>query len=157
MTRALTLKNRFQGNTTIVENDFIDNYMAKANGEYVKVYLLLLRHLHANNEALSISKLADLLECTEKDILRAFKHWSKVGLLRIDYDSAGNICGLSMGNNLVSQEKTETLATEKVLPEKTLKSKEKENQSDLRQLYFVAEQYIGKPLSANEIRKINFF
>jgi hypothetical protein len=36
MTRTLTLKNRFQGNTTIVENDFIDNYIAKANGEYVK-------------------------------------------------------------------------------------------------------------------------
>ena len=34
MTRTLTLKNRFQGNTTIVENDFIDNYLAKANGEY---------------------------------------------------------------------------------------------------------------------------
>ena len=32
MTRTLTLKNRFQGNTTIVENDFIDHYMAKANG-----------------------------------------------------------------------------------------------------------------------------
>ena len=157
MTRALTLKNRFQGNTTIVENDFIDHYMAKANGEYVKVYLLLLRHLHANNEALSISKLADLLECTEKDVLRAFKHWSKAGLLRIDYDESGNICGLAMGNNLVSQEPKEATAVAKPAPEKTLKSKEKENQNDLRQLYFVTEQYIGKPLSANEIRKINFF
>ena len=157
MTRALTLKNRFQGNTTIVENDFIDHYMAKANGEYVKVYLLLLRHLHANNEALSISKLADLLECTEKDVLRAFKHWSKEGLLRIDYDESGNICGLAMGNNLVSQEPKEVATIVKPVPEKTLKSKEKENQNDLRQLYFVTEQYIGKPLSANEIRKINFF
>ena len=157
MTRALTLKNRFQGNTTIVENDFIDHYMAKANGEYVKVYLLLLRHLHANTEALSISKLADLLECTEKDVLRAFKHWSKVGLLRIDYDESGNICGLAMGNNLVPHEAKEAPAVAKPVPEKTLKSKEKENQSDLRQLYFVIEQYIGKPLSANEIRKINFF
>lgn len=157
MTRALTLKNRFQGNTTIVENDFIDHYMAKANGEYVKVYLLLLRHLHANTEALSISKLADLLECTEKDVLRAFKHWSKVGLLRIDYDESGNICGLAMGNNLVPQETKETPVVAKPTPEKSLKSKEKENQNDLRQLYFVIEQYIGKPLSANEIRKINFF
>ena len=43
---ALILRNRFQGNTTLVENEFIDNYMAAANGEYVKVYLLLLRHLN---------------------------------------------------------------------------------------------------------------
>ena len=150
MTRALTLKNRFQGNTTIVENDFIDHYMAKANGEYVKVYLLLLRHLHANTDTISIAKLADLLDCTEKDVLRAFKHWSKVGLLNIDYDDAGNICGLSIGNEEVS---SVPKAAEKKVP----KSSVKENQNELRQLYFVAEQYIGKPLSATEIKKINYF
>ena len=95
MTRTLTLKNRFQGNTTIVENDFIDNYLAKANGEYVKVYLVLLRHLNGNTGGLSICGLADCLECTEKDILRAFKYWSKVGLLNIDYDEAGNMTGIN--------------------------------------------------------------
>lgn len=96
MTRTLTLKNRFQGNTTVIENDFIDNYIAKANGEYVKVYLMLLRHLGAGS-SLSISGLADCLECTEKDILRAFKYWTKVGLLKMDYDDSGNICGLAVG------------------------------------------------------------
>ena len=78
MTRTLTLKNRYEGNSTVVENDFIDNYLAKANGEYVKVYLVLLRHLNGNTGGLSICGLADCLECTEKDILRAFKYWSKV-------------------------------------------------------------------------------
>ena len=38
--RKLTLTNHAQSNTTVLENEFIDNYMAKANGEYVKVYLL---------------------------------------------------------------------------------------------------------------------
>ena len=38
--KTLTLTSRFQDNTTSVENEFIDHYMAKANGEYVKVYLL---------------------------------------------------------------------------------------------------------------------
>ncbi len=157
MTRALTLKNRFQGNTTIVENDFIDNYMAKANGEYVKVYLLLLRHLHANTDAISISKLADLLDCTEKDVLRAFKHWSKEGLLKIDYDDAGNICGLAIGNDMVSSEPKETPVAPKPERQKSAKSSKTENQQELRQLYFVTEQYIGKPLSSTEIRKLNFF
>lgn len=159
MTRTLTLKNRFQGNTTIVENDFIDHHMAKANGEYVKVYLLLLRHLNDNSHALSISKLADYLECTEKDVLRAFKHWSKVGLLNIDYDEVGNICGLSIGNS-VSEEKTSPVlpkVTEKPVEKKVKKSTDKKYESELRQLYFVTEQYIGKPLSATEIKKINFF
>ena len=56
--KSFKLRNRFQNNTTTIENDFIDNHMAKANGEYVKVYLLLLRHLHAESSALSISRLA---------------------------------------------------------------------------------------------------
>lgn len=159
MTRTLTLKNRFQGNTTIVENDFIDNYMAKANGEYVKVYLMLLRHLNANTGGLSICGLADCLECTEKDILRAFKHWSKEGLLKIDYDEAGNICGLTVGKSDFStntEVKTTPITMKSSTPKKA-KRNTSDNQEELRQLYFVAEQYMGKPLTVSEIKKINYF
>ena len=176
MTRILTLRNRFQGNSTIVENDFIDHYMAKANGEYVKVYLLLLRHLSAGSP-LSISALADCLECTEKDILRAFKHWSKVGLLKIDYDEAGNICGLAIGqassnqesevfvsSPVVEQPKNSETATEQSgnkkvsSPIKAAKKQPSSSQEDeLRQLYFVVEQYMGKPLTVTEIKKLNYF
>lgn len=170
MTRTLTLRNRFQGNTTIVENDFIDNYMAKANGEYVKVYLLLLRHLNANTGGLSICELADCLECTEKDVLRAFKHWSEEGLLKIDYDDAGNICGLAVGKSVVAskpeapsvfqpelnpQVQPEPVMTKPAAPKKVRSTSG--NQEELRQLYFVAEQYMGKTLTVNEIKKINYF
>ena len=154
MTRTLTLKNRFQGNSTIVENDFIDHYMAKANGEYVKVYLLLLRHLNANSGNLSICGLADCLDCTEKDILRAFTHWSEEGLLKIDYDDAGNICGLSIGKVISPVASKPTTA--KATPARTTRKNVKD-QEDLRQLYFVAEQYVGKPLTVSEIKKINYF
>ncbi|MBQ8559532.1 MAG: DnaD domain protein [Tyzzerella sp.] len=194
--RTLTLRNRFQGNSTIVENDFIDNYMVKANGEYVKVYLLLLRHLNAQDDSLTISNLADCLECTEKDILRALKHWSKVGLLKIDYDEAGTICGLAIGKastggvksadagqtwereNILTMKKPSdivqisdsenALGTEEISditkisdiakPKKRgTRSTASKNQDKLRQLYFVAEQYMGKPLSVTEIQKINYF
>ena len=40
--KTLTLKNKFQANATLLPNDFIDNYMIDANGEFVKVYLFLL-------------------------------------------------------------------------------------------------------------------
>lgn len=166
MTRTLTLKNRFQGNSTIVENDFIDHYMAKANGEYVKVYLLLLRHLNANSGNLSICGLADCLECTEKDILRAFTHWSEEGLLKIDYDDAGNICGLAIGKAvpkpevkaapIIATPAADRPTSAKAVSAKPVKKTAKE-QEDLRQLYFVAEQYVGKPLSVSEIKKINYF
>jgi len=169
--KTLTLRNRFQGNSTIVENDFIDHYMVKANGEYVKVYLLLLRHLNDPDTSLTISKLADCLECTEKDILRALKYWAKAGLLKIDYDEAENICGLAIGQGIEENGKTLVPKAEEPgdsIPEKisatgkpkraaSEKSTATANQKKLRQLYFVAEQYIGKPLSVTEIQKINYF
>ena len=91
---ALVLRNRFQGNTTLVENEFIDKYMASANGEDVKVYLLLLRCLQNPDMALSISQMADFLENTEGDILRAFKYWEKESLLTLEHDESGNIIGV---------------------------------------------------------------
>lgn len=161
--RTLTLRNRFQGNSTLIENDFIDNYMAKANGEYVKVYLLLLRHLSANNTSLTISKLADYLECTEKDILRALNHWSDVGLLKIDYDESGSICGLGIGKgssaakNMDSEKQDKPSFFDRAKKKAAVKSQSSEHQEELRQLYFVAEQYMGKPLSVTDIQKINYF
>lgn len=165
--RTLTLRNRFQGNSTIVENDFIDYYMTKANGEYVKVYLLLLRHLNTEDSCLTISNLADCLDCTEKDILRALKHWSKVGLLKIDYDEAGTICGLAIGRSSATAKSDDLVSsvdsgntptlTDTAKPKKRATRANTKTQDKLRQLYFVAEQYMGKPLSVSEIQKINYF
>lgn len=90
--KALTLHTRFQQNTTTIENEFIDNYMAEANGEYVKVYLLLLRHLNHPGTELSVSRLADLLDNTEKDIVRALGYWEKAGLIALQCDAAGELC-----------------------------------------------------------------
>ena len=79
--KRLTLTNYAQGNTTVLENEFIDHHMVKANGEYVKVYLLLLRHMNEPSGMLSVSEIADKLECTEKDVVRALNYWKKQGLL----------------------------------------------------------------------------
>ena len=59
---------RFQVDATLVSNEFIDRYLAEANGEYVKVYLYLLRH---KDEPVSLEKIADGLNHTEADIRRA--------------------------------------------------------------------------------------
>ena len=36
----LKIRNHCQGGITLIDNNFIDYYMAEAHGEYVKVYLL---------------------------------------------------------------------------------------------------------------------
>lgn len=79
----ITLLSTIDTGSTIIKNTFIDEYMPKANGSYVKVYLLLLRCLQNNFEHLTLSYLAEKLEETEKDIERALKYWEKENLLAI--------------------------------------------------------------------------
>lgn len=94
--KTLILKNKYQVNATLVANDFIDHYMSKANGEFVKVYLFLLRHLDDPYSQLTISAIADSLDNTEKDILRAFRYWESEGLLSLEKDADDQIIGLSL-------------------------------------------------------------
>ncbi len=79
----ITLKNTLHHTTTILPNEFIDHYMIKADGEYVKIYLLILRLMN-QNLPVEIEQLADTLELTQKDILRALKYWEKEGLLAME-------------------------------------------------------------------------
>ncbi|WP_352397974.1 DnaD domain protein [[Clostridium] aminophilum] len=63
---------------TVVSNRFIDECMAGADGNFVKVYLYLLRH---GGEDVTCASAADALECTEADVRRAAAYWVKEGVL----------------------------------------------------------------------------
>ena len=153
----LTLTNCAQSNTTVLENEFIDQHMARANGEYVKVYLLILRHMNSATGMLSVSEMADRLECTEKDIHRALKYWQKEGLL--DYSDMSK----SVETPQVPEqpEKRMEQQTERKEPVKKAQNiqpyRSRKDQEALKELLFVAEQYLGKTLSASDIETITYF
>lgn len=75
------MKSRFQVNVTMVANEFIDEYMVAANGEYVKVYLYILRH---DGEPVTVDMIADALNNTESDVKRAITYWEKAGALLVN-------------------------------------------------------------------------
>ena len=77
----IDLKLGLPANVTVVSNEFIDQYMAAANGEYVKVFLYLLRH---EREELDMSSIADALNHTEADVKRALTYWKRMGVLAED-------------------------------------------------------------------------
>jgi len=151
---SFILKNRFSDNNVIVESEFIDQYMAKANGEYVKVYLLLLRHLNQPGCSISISGMADALENTEKDILRALNYWEREGLLLLEYDECNTVCGLEVGK--LNRSIPEVPKKAAPIPSGT-NIKTFESRKELRQIIFVAEQYLGKTLTKTEVDTISFF
>lgn len=93
---SILLTNTNPSNQTMVSNIFIDTYMPSANGSYVKVYLYLLRCLSNQRYDLSISFLADCLDNTENDIIRALNYWEKYHLITIGRDTNGNILNITI-------------------------------------------------------------
>ena len=87
MNDKITLLYNVQNEVTVLPNKFIDEYMIKADGEYVKIYLLILR-LQGMGLPVDVDHLADHLELTRKDVLRALSYWEKAGLLQASEPSA---------------------------------------------------------------------
>ncbi|MCR5452866.1 MAG: DnaD domain protein [Lachnospiraceae bacterium] len=85
-------------NATYVSNNFIDYYMIQADGEYVKIYLYILRALSLNPTDFSISSMADTLGHTQLDIRRALNYWEQLGLLSVRCDSMGEICDICVND-----------------------------------------------------------
>lgn len=114
--RPLTLQSRITLNYTLVPDYFLDNYMPKASGEFVKIYLYILRCLGSGTPAAAcdvlkngcasysgsddcfcVSFLADRLNLTENDVMRALKYWENEGLLILTYANASSGSGASDG------------------------------------------------------------
>lgn len=81
----ITLQNSSDTGITVLTNNFIDNYMPEANGEFVKIYIYLLRLLSDASVPFSLEQMADHFFCTERDIIRALKYWEKEKLLTLTY------------------------------------------------------------------------
>lgn len=150
--KTLTLTNQAKKTVTVLENEFIDRYMPKANGEYVKVYLMLLRHLDESASLPAPSRLADLLECTEKDILRAFKYWEGQGLLEYKEEAPDRSLQAEVSPSEASLTVAPVSGTDK-----SVNTKQHGNRKEFKELLFVAEQYLGKTLSATDINAITYF
>ena len=150
--KTLTLTNQAKKTVTVLENEFIDRYMPKANGEYVKVYLMLLRHLDESASLPAPSRLADLLECTEKDILRAFKYWEGQGLLEYKEEAPDRSLQAEVSPSEASLTVAPVSGTDK-----SVNTGKHGNRKEFKELLFVAEQYLGKTLSATDINAITYF
>jgi len=70
--------------------------MPYAAGEFVKIYIYLLKCVSENKAELSISKIADVFNNTEKDVVRALKYWQKKGLLKLTFDEENALTSLRL-------------------------------------------------------------
>ncbi|WP_309447258.1 DnaD domain protein [Clostridium sp.] len=84
------LKNKSLGFTP-VNNIFIEKYMPQARGEFVKIYLLMLKHNISGELGVSSSILASSLNLLESDIMNALNYWNDQGIIKLtQIDKMGN-------------------------------------------------------------------
>lgn len=154
---TINLKQNFTAGITLVKNNFIDHYMMNANGEYVKIYLYLLRCMSEPSlcSSLSTSNFADTFDCTEKDILRAFKYWENAGLLSLTF-SDDELESIQLNDTAEPAQKTAGIANNSTELTPSRLSKLVEN-TEIKQLLFIAQKYVGKTLNATETNTILYF
>lgn len=105
---AINISSDIATSFTTVSDIFIDQYMPKANGEFVKVYLYLLRATGSGAGIATISEIADHFSNTEADIIRALNYWASEGILQLQSGADGqimgiNLCGLSVSGMQAAQ------------------------------------------------------
>ena len=130
----------FQVDATLVANEFIDRYMADANGEYVKVYLYLLRH---RDEPFDLEKIAEQLNHTEADVRRALAYWEKLGAIKKSgteappaqsADAAPGVVQAAVSRPAYTREQVERL----------------QGDGEFSQLLYIAQRYLGKIFTQRE-------
>jgi len=99
---AINISSDIATSFTTVSDIFIDQYMPKANGEFVKVYLYLLRATGSGAGIATISVIADHFSNTEADIIRALNYWASEGILQVQTGADGQIMGINLCSFSVS-------------------------------------------------------
>ncbi len=172
---------------TSIPNCFIEKYMPKAAGEFVKIFIYLLKCVEENKDELSISRIADALEDSEKDVIRALKYWEKKGLLKLTFEdktltslrlvSFAEMSGDDESIPVSSSSRQaphassiqpceepgepEAAAGENGVPVRREYSPSEieafSKEEDMIQLLYAIQKYIGHSLSGSELNTVLFF
>ena len=151
--------------STSIPNIFIDKYMTNANGEFVKIYLYLLRCMNLNRQDCTISELADIFEHTEKDILRALTYWEKMHLLHLEYDDNHEVSDirLEIPDNSTPSPSTnaEPVSPNSADPKPEEYTREQleafQKDESVQEVLFITENYLGRTLNPTDIQTILYW
>ena len=154
-----------QAEITCVPNAFIDELLGEANGDYVRVYLYLLRH-YANS--LKLHSVADALNLTDHDIMRAVSYWEKKGIfqegmtklaaeeLRNEEAARKSEAKLEMKRE---QNSMKTSFFDEKNPENTMFTGEKKREIDEEEfegILYVAKHLLPGGVSRSHVQKLEF-
>lgn len=139
---------------TLVSNQFIDHYMAQADGNFIKVYLYLLRITGSPAEHISMASVAQSCALTKGEVLSAFSYWEQKGLLVTQTDQNGTLSSVCLCTPPSEQTAAATAPEEPdSLPEAFMEPED----NILQTLCLIAEQYCQRPLTELDVNRIAYF
>ena len=141
---------------TVIGNAFLDRFLPEANGDFLRVYLYLLRSAGRRNDGFTLCSVADRLNCTENDVLRALRYWEREKVLGLTCAEDGSITEVRFLSYRTPAEEPGPVP-EKASEITSERMSQLGENEEIRELFFVAQQYIGRPLSRSEMQKICFF
>ncbi|MGL5575152.1 MAG: DnaD domain protein [Sarcina sp.] len=126
---------------TPLSNIFIDKYMTDARGEFVKVYILLLKCTTSGEPGVSSDIIAAKLGLLESDVTNALRYWNNEGVVKlIPIDKMNNF-----EVEFINLSQVESTENEKV---NLLSALEKNSNKDMLK---DIESLLNRPLSNKEI------
>lgn len=177
----LTIGMNSQMDTTVVSNQFIDYYMPQANGEYVKIYLYILRSVNHHASTFSLEEMARKFDHTVSYIMNALRYWETMQLLQLYYDDTNTLkhinfldltkkrSNMSLGSSTASTSgpaKNTSLPIEPKEPTAeaiyqkrpyTLDEKQKlAKDKNFNSAKFITQTYLGKPLGPSQLDILMF-
>ncbi len=135
---------------TPIENIFINHYLPKAPGDFVKVYLLGLKFCFQNApQHISNEVIAKTLDILESDVVKAWQYWEKQGIIHRTSSEEGKsiITFLNIKEVVLN---TSSLATQppKIGVKEIIDSR---RDNRIREMHDVIEKMMGRPLSPIEM------
>ena len=138
-----------------VSSYFIEHHLKEANGTFVKVYLYALNLAFAGKNV-ETSYIAQQLNILESDVLQAFAHWEKAGVMQ-ERDGTYEF-GAGRGGNQPAEP-----PQEQVLPEERGKygtadvAVAMSHDKHLSEMLQIAEQLLGRTLSSQDAETLYWF
>lgn len=168
---TIQLHNDISDSYTCISNRFIDELLPEANGEFVKVYLYLLRSLSNHSNNCTICGIADHLNHTEKDIVRALKYWEKCQVLGLEYSedhkgiTAIHILDMNASSSPAAPPAKKAPAPRKKAVKTSPEKKEYtldeiqqfQKDSSVSELFFIIETYLKHPLTSTDTNIILYW
>lgn len=139
-----------------VPTAFVDRYMVSADEEAIKVYLYLLCHF--NDADLTMESVSKCLGLTDAEVVKALNYWNSVSV--ISFENTDSSCcveflPLVLEETFVSEDKPSEGVSAYTEPPKYLVkdiNTALKNDKNVRDMFLIAEQLLGKPLNHNDMK-----